>query len=295
MSTETLAMEQSDQDFDDYAKAAVAADEAAAKGSDPAAQSEIAADAVEPAEGAVEASESDDAPETKQVPLRALQEERERRKALEANQRTLEERMERLQAAWEERNKPAETRNKLPALEEDPLGHITGKISEQEQALRQFTEWQQSQLREREFVQKLSAAEQAFLQQSPDYGDATKHMISRLASAPLAQAAARANNVTPEQVAMQQARNIVEQAMATGADPAATLYAYAEMMGWQKPASAAPTQAVPAIEQARAKREAASPLSDGGTGAKPQLTIEALGKMDDEDFDKYFDQVWSKT
>jgi len=227
-----------------------------------------------------------DKPPPGYVPQGALHQERERRKATEAQFQTLQQQLAELQAKL---NPPPEIVIPDPIL--DPKGfrefqikQITERAEEKAAAERQAMEAQQQQL----VMTRLNQDVATFKATTPDYDNAFQHAVK----ARQQELAFYGNS--PEQIASQMevdVQAIVQQAYSQGRNPAELFYEYAKMRGY----SAAPVApAAPVVSQAavqvqalaEAQRQTQSLSPAGGPANDGGMTIETLSKMSEAELAK---------
>lgn len=231
--------------------------------------------------------------EPKMVPLAALHEERERRKAEQKRSRELEAREARLAGrldALNEAVKPKEAPRPLD-VQTQPIEVLQELKDFRDQTL---AERQQAQQFE-QFKSVYAAKAQEFAKETPDFKDAYKYVVeSRIAEL---QAIGYDQNAA-SQMAAQDELNIAGKAFQDGANPAERLYALAKARGYQKSAEApakAPNGSTEAIPDPMARLESrldtiakgqAAGKSLGGSGGAPgeTLTLESLAGMSDAEF-----------
>jgi len=223
-------------------------------------------------------------------------------------------RSQRQQPAAEKQPEPP----KIPAVEEDPIGHFNARLQQYEEALR--TVYQQggqqhqqlaAQVQEREMWTYVERAEAEIRSQKPDYDEACQHLITARArqldrmypsDSPQVMAAARqAGFQTPAEYKQallnQDGRGLIQQAMQLGVSPAAMLYDLALDAGYQ-PKGKAPDPAEKAKQQIEATKKGrnASISISGGSGSKKgaqEMSITDLADLAIEDPDA-FDKAWNE-
>lgn len=246
----------------------------------------------------------------KYVPHAALHEERERRKAVEAQaaqeRQRFEERFNMLlqrvappqPAAPQQQQQAPEP---IPDIATDPVGHIVGTISQQnrmiaqqEQVLRDVVQVlsiagqqnQQSQV-VNQVRQHAMALEREFSAQTPDYAQAVaflgEHRHKELESLGWTDPAERQNMI------MQEADGIAHRALSTGRNPAEVVYGLAKYRGFQAPAAQVQTptqdtgQRLETIN--RGQQQNARSLGNARGAAPLPMTGQRLLEMSDDDFE----------
>lgn len=211
------------------------------------------------------------------VPQGALHQERERRKATEAQFQTLQQQLAELQAKL---NPPPEIVVPDPIL--DPAGfkkfqidQITQRAQEKADSERRQAEAQQQQALTMRLVQDVNA----FKATTPDYDNAFRHAVQ-----------ARREELSfygnaPEAIEQQlevDVQAIVHQAYSQGKNPAELFYSYAKMRGYQgaAPVAPQPSQAAAQVNAlAQAQKQTATMATAGGPSNDGGVTIETLSKM----------------
>lgn len=233
---------------------------------------------------------------------KAMEEERSRRKEIAEQLKLEAKRREELQAKLDTFLREAEEarRPKPPAFEEDAAGHLKAKtdLSEAElRALREKVEgFEKQTAQEREetqFRNAVQAATSAFMDATPDYGDAYKH-VRGIRKAELM--AYGADAATAEAQVSQWELGLARSALQLGKNPAEVLYKTAEVLGYKavtnKPASET-NKPREHIERLATGQEAAKSLGTGNADAP--LSLQKIAEMDSEDLDKFVaGSDWSK-
>lgn len=234
---------------------------------------------------------------TKTVPHAALHEERERRKATEAeNARLREERArfdERLKVI-QELNKPKPEEPDLgPDPESDPVGAIKwmreqqARLSEQgRRGAAQQEEAQREQAMRAHLVDAYRADANQFRQQNPDFGDAYQHLLTTR------QAELAAIGYTPAEIneaIHADELAIAHRALSNGRSAAEVVYNLAKQRGYAKKAAADPNEdASKRIEKIAEGQERGKSLAQaGGTAAGTEMTAERLLKMSNAEFEDW--------
>ncbi len=230
----------------------------------------------EPAQPAAEPAADPDKPPPGYVPQGALHQERERRKATEAQIQALQAQFAELQAKL---NPPAPIEIPDPIL--DPKGfrefqikQITERANEKAEAERRAMEAQQQQM----VMARLTQDVNTFKATTPDYDTAFQHAV-KVRREELAFYGNSEEQISAQMEADVQA--IVQQAYSQGKNPAELFYAYAKMRGYsaapvQQPAQQAVAQ-VQALAQSQRQTQSLAPA--GGPANDGGMTIETLSKM----------------
>ncbi len=212
------------------------------------------------------------------VPQGALHQERERRKAAEANYQELQAKLAAIEAKL---NPPAEIVVPDPVLQPEAfkqfqIDQIKQRAAEKAEAERLT----QEQAQERQIMARVNQDVAAFKATVPDYDQAFQHAVKVRRE----ELAFYGN--TPEQIDQQievDVRAIVGQAYQQGKNPGEVFYSYAKMRGYS-PAQAAndpiPQQAAAQVNAlAEAQRQTQSMATAGGPSNDGGITIETLAKM----------------
>ena len=219
-----------------------------------------------------------DKPPPGMVPQGALHQERERRKAAEANAQELQARIAAIEARL---NPPAEIVVPDPVLQPEAfkqfqIDQIKQRAAEKAEADRQA----QEQAQERQIMARVDHDVRQFRATVPDYDQAFQYVLK----ARHEELAFYGN--TPEQIDQQidvDVRSIVQKAYQQGKNPGEVFYGYAKMRGYS-PAQAAkdpiPQQAAAQVNAlAEAQRQTQSMATAGGPSSDGGVTIETLAKM----------------
>jgi hypothetical protein len=222
------------------------------------------------------------------VPQGAMHQERERRKAAEAQLQDFQRKLADIEARL---NPPAEIVIPDPIL--DPKGfkqfqidQITQRAQERAEAERRQVEAHQQQV----VMARLAQDVNAFKVTAPDYDNAFQHAVK----ARREELAFYGN--TPEAIEQQlevDVQAIVRQAYSQDKNPAEMFYSYAKMRGYSGPAPVAPvtppepSQAAAQVTAfANAQKQTATMATAGGPANSGGMTIETLGKMSEADLMK---------
>lgn len=242
-------------------------------------------------EGEVDATQPEKPKRTSMVPQQALHQERERRKAIEAeNQRFREERAalnERL-AMIREMNQPkADEPAAMPDIDQDPFGAIRwlqARVEHQEQERQQFDQERQQQTQQatqwQQFANAYNSQAKEYAAENPDFDEAYAFLQeNRWKELKLA-------GFTDQQAAeikRKDEADIAWQAMQRGENPAKVMHQLAKHRGWQP--KQAPTAEVDKIKTAaRGVQTNRSLSAAGGSSGSVEMTAESLAKMSREDF-----------
>lgn len=257
----------------------------------------IAAD--EPADGADNADEGDkpeDGNPGKFVRHGAFHEERQRRKELEAQLTTVREQQAAERARLEERlNHLANAFKQPEPVITDPnerLARLEQTIAQQRQQEEQIAKATEN---ERNFYNAITQAEQKFAAEVPDYMEAIEFAkAERLKDI----RALGFEGEEAEQVLQRDVLNLSDDAFRRGINPAERFYNFAKSRGWGKetPAAATPAPQAPAdkIKSITQGQQAAKSLGAAPGSSAPNLTLQALADMPQDEFDKIDAKTWRK-
>lgn len=254
-------------------------------------------------DAAPEPSEAhDEAPETqdRRVPLKALQEERQKRAEYERQLQEFQrreqewrqwaEQVQRQQMMGHNGGPQMEQEAAPPDPETDPIGALKYE-REQRQRLNEAIQQQQQAAQQQQYVQQLNqVAYQAatqFQQQAPDYQDAYRYALQSRAQELVALG-------TPEtQVAnilQREELSLIDTALRNGRNPAEAIYQFAKARGFSgktaAPAAVAPN---PMLQQAKAA-VAPSATSGGAPAAKGTISDADMANLKGA----AFDAAWNK-
>ena len=255
-------------------------------------------------DAAPEPSEAhDEAPETqdRRVPLKALQEERQKRAEYERQVQEFQRReQEWRQWADQVQRQQMMGHNGGPQMEQeqvvepdpetDPIGALK-HAREQQRQLQEAIQQQQQAAQQQQYVQQLNqVAYQAatqFQQQAPDYQDAYRYALPSRAQELVALG-------TPEtQVAnilQREELSLIDTALRNGRNPAEAIYQFAKARGFSGKQAAQPAPAAnPMLQQAKAA-VAPSATSGGAPAAKGTISDADMANLKGA----AFDAAWNK-
>lgn len=176
------------------------------------------------------------------------------------------------------------------------LAELKGQIGQTAQTVHDTTA--ETQLRT-----TYQASAQRFAQTNTDFGDAYNH-VNKVRDAML-ESIGYSDPQQRAQIRMDEERALVDQALRSGKDPAATIYGVAKSLGYVKaapvaaaaaaiPAAATPAAAASAapsvteeVERIAKAQAASKSLSSGGGAAVGPMTVETLANMTDSEFEAY--------
>lgn len=132
----------------------------------------------------------------------------------------------------------------IPALEEDPLGHIVGQMQllaknqdQIGQTLEQRNQQEQQTNQIRQLTNTAVSMEQEFAKATPDYNEAASYLQNGRRQEYMAMGY---NEMQASQAIQQEALQIANMAIARGQNPAEVIYNVAKSRGFQKAAAPAP-------------------------------------------------------
>lgn len=223
--------------------------------------------------------------DTRTVPLAALHEERNRRKAEQQERQRLENEFRQLQAQQVQMMQylQAQQTPPPPKYEEDPLGNIgygVQHVANEVAQLKQDRINEQRAIGERQMVERfagaVSLAEQNFAKEAaPDYYDAVNWAKSRKMGEYVAA------GMTEQEAGArltQEVWSLAQSALSRGDNPAEVGYRMAQAMGYQ-PKTVSGEQR---LAMQRAGTQASTPSGGASSGAK--TSIDALLKMSSKEF-----------
>lgn len=223
------------------------------------------------------------------VPHAALHEEREKRKAIERKAAELEawqrQMMERFQAAEARRMAQEEEaqRPKIPAVDEDPIGHITGKLGVLEETLTQSQQALQQQAEAAAWNAYVERDRAQFTAQNPDFEAAANHLVQARAAQ---YQAIGFSGPELQQALNMDAQGVAARARALGQSPHQMIYNLAMAAGYQKAATEDAAAKLDTIQRGQETTRTA-----GAGRAKAALTPADLLNMSPADFERHWDSV----
>lgn len=238
----------------------------------------------EAAPEAPQAQETAPEEQDRRVPLKALQEERQKRAQYEAQLAEYQRRESEWQAWAAQQQQP---QFQEPDPETDPIG----ALKYERETRRQL----QEEMQQRAYVEQLNqVAYQAatqYQQQVPDYQDAYRYALNSRYQELVALG-------TPPQavpaILQQEELRLIDTALQNRRNPAQAIYEFARARGFQGKTAApaaAPAPAAPDPAMQQAKREVAVSASAGGAPAsKGQLSVSDLANLNGA----AFDAAWNK-
>lgn len=238
----------------------------------------------------------------RRVPLKALQEERQKRAEYERQVQDYQRQLQEYQAWASEVQRqqqmmghnggpPLEQAQPEPDPETDPIGALK-HAREQQRQLQEAIAQQQAERQQQAYVQQLNqVAYQAatqYAQQVPDYQDAYRYALNSRA-AELA-ALGTPQNVIP-QILQREELSLIDTALQNRRNPAEAIYQFAKARGFQgKTAAPAPAATPdPALQQQKAA-VAASASAAGSPASKGSVSVADLANLKGA----AFDAAWNK-
>lgn len=214
----------------------------------------------------------------------AFHEERQRRKALQQQVESMEKRWTDLVAKMQEKQQtpPPDPAQDFPGHVQHHFNQFTQKTAELEKKVQGFEQQTTQQQQEQQFLNAYSQAAAEFTSRQPDFNLAYNHWLK-----------SRMEELTDAGYSQEQAlhirgaeeRGLVAKAFEDGVNPSERLYAVAKRRGYTNAgASETPKALDPAekLKQIEAGQRATPAM--GGSGMKPQLTLQAVAAMSDEEF-----------
>jgi hypothetical protein len=246
--------------------------------------------AVEPSQTQEAATEQDD----RRVPLKALQEERQKRAEYERKLDEAVRRMQELEQRIPKAPEPAPTPE--PDPETDPIGALK-HAREQLRKMQEATEAQQYEARLNQIAYQSATA---FKEQAPDYPDAYRYAINSRAQE-LAALGTPQDSIP--QILQREELNLIDTAIKNGRNPAEAIYQFAKARGFNATAPApvpaapapapvpppAPAPVNPALQQAK-QAVAASAAAGGAPAAKGEMSVNDIANLNGA----AFDAAWNK-
>ncbi|MCE7761075.1 hypothetical protein GQL56_00345 [Pseudomonas putida] len=240
-----------------------------------------------PADDADEPTPNRQESRQRNVPLGALQEERTKRQAAQAEVLNLQQQLAAFQLqAQQAAQQPQQ--EEIPPFVDDPEGHLNGlkkQFQNELDTLRQGQQQQQWRAEQAQFAGRAAQLEAEFRQARPDYDAAFQHVNDDAAR----QIAQMYPGISPEQVASVQAGALLQfaaHALQSGQNPCELVYAKAQQLGFnpaqrasRQPREQAPTSLSSLNGTTRA------PDQRGNVGAKN------IASMSNAEFDKFFNEM----
>ncbi len=236
------------------------------------------------------ASEQEQQPDNRTVPLAALREERAMRKEAEARAKAEAERLERAERRMDEINRRFEQYTsplpKEPTVDEDPVA----VLKSQQEWRRQEEQRRLQEQQNHQFLNVYAAHVAEYRADNPDYDQAFTHWRKDLVlelqegGLPLPQAIEQANMYE---------RGLVQNALRDGKNPAERIYNLSKRRGYKAAAAAAPSN-VDKIEAIARGQDAARSLGGASGTAPRRLTLETIANMSDREFAKLSDDEFRR-
>lgn len=225
----------------------------------------------------------------RRVPLKALQEERQKRAEYERRLQDYERQMAEM-ANWaaqmQQQQMPPQPEFQPPDPETDPIAALK-YTNQQLQAM-------QEQAAQQQYTQQLASvayqAATAAAQQIPDYRDAYQYAM-RSRAQELAAIGTHPGDIP--QIIAQEEMIFIDRAVRNGKNPAAAIYEFAKARGFQGSTAAQPAAAAPDPALQQAKQAVAASASSGGTSsARGQMSVADVAALKGADFDKGWNKLF---
>lgn len=245
-------------------------------------------------------------PETgkqRKVDYGAFHSEREKRKAAEAKAQDTEKQLatalgrfsvlEQLAKQAPLQQAPQALSEAVPDINTDPVGHFKALYEQTQQKVTDIDKWRQTQeanATAMNNVQQLTRIamnhEGEFSKKTPDYQDAATYV--RSVRDQELQAMGYADPGVRQQIIQGDALQIAAQALQNNMNAAEVVYNIAKARGYtaKAPPAAAPAGDIKKLETVANGQKQASPLSEANGSAAPPMSVDALLKMSDADFEK---------
>ena len=236
-------------------------------------------------------SQQQDRPPKGYVPQQALHQERERRKASDAELKQSREQYTRLDERLNilfEQAQPKEP--EIPSVEQDPLGHFEARSKALEKTVAGLSEQieetatqRQERAKQQSIYDEYARHAAAFKRENPDFEQAYGHFAQSLYDE-----LEEAGYADPKSAARALEMDIAKNALESHQDPAEIVYRRAKKRGYAPKQQASQQMNADAekLENVAKGQEQFKSLSNAGGGSKPDLTLETLAKMDDDEFMK---------
>lgn len=238
-------------------------------------------------------SQPEKTPDQRVVPLAALHEERQARKAMKQELEAMRQESARNMQVFEQRLQQMLNPPKaVPTLQDDPIASFDHRINQVAETNQQLLRQMQAERQERNNMDQIkslanhvTSQEAQFVQRNPDYEEAVSHLkglrVRELVTL----------GASEEQAVAREAQERMQAALVwahNGQNPAEVAYNLAKVRGFQGKPSAGQK-----IESQQRGIASSRTLGSGGSVSNA-LTAEALLKMSDEDFDKLSSADWKK-
>jgi len=216
------------------------------------------------------------------VPLAALHQERQKRQEQDRKLQLLAERLGKIQEASAPKDPEIDVNENPVEFFQQENAKLKAQVEEINQANEQTFAHQQQQAQVNQFKSAYANAAQEFSQQTPDFGDAYRHLVD-----------GRMNELqsvgySPQEAAMIAQNDeaaFVAKAFQDGINPAERVYQFAVARGYTK---AEPKPDLETVEKGVKQSKSVSSMKGSPT---QNLTLESLADMSDEDFAKNFDKL----
>lgn len=205
---------------------------------------------------------------------------------------------------------------KAPTLDENPIGYFEHKLAELNGTIEKLTKGSQqtteqfrAQQEQQRFWGSVKASEDGMRAKAADYDDAIgwmeenayKELVALYPDDAPGAIGLAADHGYPNVEAMRVAifnndrRNLAQQALRIGVNPAERYYEMAKVRGWKGKTTAANAQQT--LAAAKAGKQASATLSGGGRATESDVSVERLAELyleDPEAADKQFKRMKAK-
>jgi hypothetical protein len=232
----------------------------------------------------------------RQVPLKALQEERAERARLQREFDEMRGQMSAFAQMFQQQPQMQQQPDAPPPPdpEEDPIGYINYA----KQQLTEINEWRQQEQQQRQQQYQLQQVQQAyqrnayeFAQQNPDFQQVYRHLLDNRVAEMRLQGY---DDQTIENALYQEELSLAVGSLQSGANPAQRIYELAKARGY-RPQSKQPTPAAakPAVDPALEERKKAAALNTNRSNPpKTPVKVEDLADLEGDKFDKAWNRIF---
>lgn len=174
----------------------------------------------------------------------------------------------------------------LPDIDTDPVGHLKGKIAENERRLEEESKWRKSQEETQQNAGRMEAVkkeverlEREYVTKVPDYYEAQKYLVDSWVKQ------AQAIGMDPQQAVAARTLETIQIAAQRNMNPAEVAHLLAKSVGYTgQPQAQAQAPANNLDNVARGQAVARSPSAIPGSAPSGTPAIDALANMDDDAF-----------
>lgn len=226
---------------------------------------------------------------------KALKEEREFRRQLQADKANMERTLQQILARVPQPAQPngqQQPQQNVPSYDQDPIGYLKAQneqLAQQIHALsghaQQRVQVDQQQQFYADVMNRYEASRGQFARQQPDYAEADAWLRQNLD----AELEARGFDDPAERRAVMEREEgfLVYRALASGKNPAEQIYRLAQHRGFKAKTQTPPAEANKLDRLVKGQKAAASlGATSNAAGGKPELTLEYLSTLQGADFDK---------